>query len=177
MDKQLLSVIHKFAEDREIGWIEAKTVGEQYGMKFKSEDDLREWKQTIDNYLGTFREEDFYKIEEACKGKKDKKRKKKVTNEAVTDPTRGRTTSPHRKSEKAQRTSKTAMTKERAKSLYTKAQLARLKKHYNVDSNEKALERAIRDKQRGVDPLKKVKSSPRMASKVQESRKRRRQSD
>lgn len=74
MDKQLLSVIHKYAEDREIDWTSAKVIGEQYGKVFKSEDDLREWKQLIDNYLGTFNVEDFAKVEEACKKKAKNKK-------------------------------------------------------------------------------------------------------
>lgn len=76
MDNQLLSLIHKFAEDREIDWTSAKVIGEQYGKTFKTEDDLREWKYKIDNYLKTFNASDFEKIEEACKSKKKKSKKK-----------------------------------------------------------------------------------------------------
>src|SRR6056297_814913 len=84
MDNQLLAVIHKYAEDREIDWTSAKVIGEQYGRVFKSEDDLREWKQVIDNYLKTFNADDFAKIEEACKKKvaKAEEPKKKKINES-----------------------------------------------------------------------------------------------
>ncbi|MFW6026444.1 MAG: hypothetical protein ACOCRX_08885 [Candidatus Woesearchaeota archaeon] len=82
MDNQLLSLIHNYTEDREIDWTSAKVIGEQYGKVFKSEDDLREWKYLIDSYLKTFRVEDFQKVEEACK-KKANKKKKKVVGEGV----------------------------------------------------------------------------------------------
>lgn len=159
MDNQLLSIIHKFAEDREIGYMEAKNVGETYGMKFENEDQLREFKQKIDRYLGTFKQKDFNAIEEACKRKKSKK--KSNVNEAVSTP-RQKTVSAHDKSEKAQRFEKTSKSKDKMKSLYTKAQVERLKKHYNVDSADKALSRAIRDKQKGIDPLSSKKTNPKM---------------
>lgn len=83
MDNQLLTVIHKYAEDREIDWTSAKVIGEQYGKVFKSEDDLREWKQTIDNYLKTFSAEAFEKVEEACKKKPSKVTEKETPKKKV----------------------------------------------------------------------------------------------
>lgn len=166
MDNQLLSIIHKFAEDREIGYIEAKTVGEQYGMKFENEDQLREWKQKIDRYLGTFEVKDFNAIEEACKPKKSKKKSKQVT-EAYNKP-----------SEKTgQKKAPATGQKQAGKSPYTEAQLAKLRKAYGVKTNEKALEMAIRDKKRGVDPLAKKQSIPQKRRHVEESKRRGRRKD
>ena len=70
MNDQLFSVIHKFAEDREIDYISAKVVGEQFGFEFENESVLVEWKQAIDLYLKTFEQEKFDKIEEMCNKKK-----------------------------------------------------------------------------------------------------------
>ena len=72
MDQNLLNLIHKYAEDREIDWIAAKIIGEQQGLEFKSENDLLEWKNTVDRYLKTFEESDFDKIEETLKKGKNK---------------------------------------------------------------------------------------------------------
>lgn len=85
MDKNLQSVIHKYAEDREIDYMAAKVIGEQYGLSFSSEQDLIEWKQTIDRYLKTFEEKDFDAIEEMCtnKHKEGKKSKKKVKGDKL----------------------------------------------------------------------------------------------
>lgn len=151
MDNQLLATIHKYAEDREIDWTSAKVIGEQYGKIFKSEDDLREWKYIIDNYLKTFSADAFQKIEEACKGKK--KNKKKATTE--TKQVDEAKTKPHDPSERAQK-HKRGM---KPKSLYTKAQLSKLKDYYGVSSNEKALEKAIADKEKGTNPLEMTKKN------------------
>lgn len=64
MNNFLLNAIHKYAEDREIDYIAAQIIGEEYGKKFKSQDDLIEWKQLIDRYLKTFNAKDFEAIEE-----------------------------------------------------------------------------------------------------------------
>jgi len=64
MNENLLNLIHKYAEDREIDWMAAKIIGEQQGIKFKDENNLLEWKNTVDRYLKTFSESNFDKIEE-----------------------------------------------------------------------------------------------------------------
>jgi len=64
MNEDLLNLIHKYAEDREIDWVAAKIIGEQQGIEFKSENDLLEWKTVVDMYLKTFTEANFDKIEE-----------------------------------------------------------------------------------------------------------------
>ena len=73
MDQNLLNLIHKYAEDREIDWVAAKIIGEQQGLVFKNENELSEWKNVVDRYLKTFNASDFEAIEEACKKGKKKK--------------------------------------------------------------------------------------------------------
>lgn len=62
---QLRELIHRYAEDREIDYMSAKLIGEARGMKFKNEQALLEWKQTIDSYLKMFDEKSFQRIVEA----------------------------------------------------------------------------------------------------------------
>lgn len=68
MNKELQAQIHRFAEDREIDYVSAKVLGEQYGLEFKSESDLAIWKQVIDRYLKTFDESAFEDIEKYIAG-------------------------------------------------------------------------------------------------------------
>ena len=80
MNKELLNAIHKYAEDREIDYMAAKIIAEQYGVEFFAESELVDWKQTVDMYLKTFEEEAFQNIEnwlEEKKKCKDKDKKKK----------------------------------------------------------------------------------------------------
>lgn len=63
MNKTLQATIHKYAEDREIDYVSAKNLGESYGLKFKNENDLLEWKQTVDRYLKSFDESAWKAIE------------------------------------------------------------------------------------------------------------------
>jgi hypothetical protein len=63
MNKILQATIHKYAEDREIDYVSAKNLGEAYGLKFKDESSLLEWKQTIDRYLKSFNESAWKEIE------------------------------------------------------------------------------------------------------------------
>lgn len=63
MDKILQSTIHRYAENREIDYVSAKVLGEQYGLTFRNENDLLEWKKVIDRYLKTFNESDWQGIE------------------------------------------------------------------------------------------------------------------
>jgi len=64
MNNDLLNIIHKYAEDREIDWTAAKIIGEQQGLEFKSESDLLEWKTVVDSYLKTFTESNLQLIED-----------------------------------------------------------------------------------------------------------------
>lgn len=73
MDQGLRAQIHRYAENREIDYLSAKNLGNAYGIDFKDEEELVEFKQTIDRYLKTFEESAFEAIEEACKKKKKKK--------------------------------------------------------------------------------------------------------
>jgi hypothetical protein len=79
MNKDLQNAIHRYAEDREIDYFSAQYLGKALGMKFGSQQDLIEWKQTIDRYLKTFTETDFAAIEEMC-NKKKKKTMKEANN-------------------------------------------------------------------------------------------------
>lgn len=63
MNKQLLNTIHKYAEDREIEYLAAKIIAEQYGVEFTAEKELVEWKQIVDRYLKSFEESAFEEIE------------------------------------------------------------------------------------------------------------------
>jgi len=63
MNKELQATIHRYAEDREIDYISAKVIGEQYGKIFKTQQDLMEWKSTIDRYLKTFEQSAWKDIE------------------------------------------------------------------------------------------------------------------
>lgn len=76
MNQALLNAIHKYAEDREIDYIAAKVIAEQYGIEFKNESELVEWKQTVDMYLKTFEESKFEDIENWLEEKKKCKKKK-----------------------------------------------------------------------------------------------------
>lgn len=60
----LLETIHRYAEDREIDYIPARTIAEEWGVELRNESDLMEWKETIDNYLKTFEEDAFNRIVE-----------------------------------------------------------------------------------------------------------------
>lgn len=66
MDQGLKAQIHRYAENREIDYVSARNLGNIYGVSLKNENELREWKQLIDRYLKTFKEDAFYAIEEAC---------------------------------------------------------------------------------------------------------------
>lgn len=135
MNKNLQSAIHKYAEDREIDYIAAKVIGEQNGLVFKSEKDLVEWKQTIDRYLKTFNQNDWSVVERMCEGKDDR---------CVQDGT-----GPYKDSNEYKSGNKGSMSgKKTGLGLYTKSELAKLRKKYNVDTNEEALKRAIKDKQK-----------------------------
>jgi hypothetical protein len=75
MNTQLLNAIHRYAEDREIDYKAAQYIGEQFGKRFASQEELIEWKQLIDRYLKAFETKDFEAIELALnlnekKGKK-----------------------------------------------------------------------------------------------------------
>jgi hypothetical protein len=63
MNNALFQQIHKYAEDREIDYISAKVIGEQHGIVWKSEGQLVEFKQVVDNYLKTFEDKNFQLIE------------------------------------------------------------------------------------------------------------------
>jgi len=63
MDKTLQSTIHRYVENREIDFVSAKVIGEQYGLTFRSENDLLEWKNVVDRYLKTFEESAWEDIE------------------------------------------------------------------------------------------------------------------
>ncbi|HRZ86105.1 MAG TPA: hypothetical protein P5277_05000 [Candidatus Paceibacterota bacterium] len=78
MDQGLKAQIHRYAENREIDYLSAKNLGNAYGIEFANENELVEFKQTIDRYLKTFEDSAFEAIEEACK----KKKKKKVVEES-----------------------------------------------------------------------------------------------
>ena len=81
MDQNLINLIHKYTEDREIDWIAAKIIGEQQGLEFKSENDLLKWKNTVDKYLKTFEANDFQSIENfISEAKKSGKKSGKKTD-------------------------------------------------------------------------------------------------
>lgn len=63
MDKTLQSTIHRYVENREIDYVSAKMIGEQYGLVFRNESDLLEWKNVVDRYLKTFEESAWENIE------------------------------------------------------------------------------------------------------------------
>lgn len=79
MNQNLLNAIHKYAEDREINYIAAKVIAEQYGVEFTAESELVEWKQTVDRYLKTFEESAFGDIENWLEEKKKCKKATKPT--------------------------------------------------------------------------------------------------
>lgn len=64
MNKDLLTAIHRYVEDREIDYVAAQYIGESYGKKFDNQQTLIEWKQLIDKYLKSFQPADFEAIEE-----------------------------------------------------------------------------------------------------------------
>lgn len=64
MNTDLLNALHRYAEDREIDYVPAQYIGENFGLKFNNQDTLVEWKQLIDRYLKTFNENDFQLIED-----------------------------------------------------------------------------------------------------------------
>ena len=66
MNQGLKAQIHRYAENREIDYMSAKNLGIAYGIKFKDEKDLIEFKQLVDRYLKTFNESAFYEIEKVC---------------------------------------------------------------------------------------------------------------
>lgn len=82
MDQGLKAQIHRYAEDREIDYMSAKNLGVSYGVEFYKDQDLVEFKQLIDTYLKTFKEEALDAVEEVCLGKKKDKKNKKVVKES-----------------------------------------------------------------------------------------------
>jgi len=76
MNKILQEHLHRYAEDREIDYSSAQYLGEQFGIRWKSEKQLVEFKQVIDTYLKTFSPDSFnlveMKLEELC-GTKSRK--------------------------------------------------------------------------------------------------------
>ena len=81
MNTQLLNAIHRYAEDREIDYKAAQYIGEQFGKRFSSQEELVEWKQLIDRYLKAFETKDFELIERALDEKKAKKDDEKEKEE------------------------------------------------------------------------------------------------
>lgn len=63
MNKMLLEQLHRYTEDREIDYSSAQYLGESFGIKWKSQQDLVEFKQVIDTYLKTFSAESFAIVE------------------------------------------------------------------------------------------------------------------
>lgn len=63
MDNALLKQIHKYAVDRSIDWTAATVIGEQHGIEWKSEGQLKEFKLVVDTYLKTFDLDNFELIE------------------------------------------------------------------------------------------------------------------
>ena len=64
MDKNLQTLIHKYASEREIDYTPAQQIGEMYGKRFPDQETLIEWKQLIDIYLKSFETKDWTAIEE-----------------------------------------------------------------------------------------------------------------
>ena len=65
MNEGLKAQIHRYAENREIDYMSAKNLGNAYGIEFRSEQELVEFKTIIDNYLKTFNEDAFEDVERA----------------------------------------------------------------------------------------------------------------
>ena len=67
MNNDLQIAIHRYAEDREIDYLAAQVIGERYGKKFDTQEQLVEWKQLIDIYLKSFDENAWNEIEKELK--------------------------------------------------------------------------------------------------------------
>ncbi len=63
MNKMLLEQLHRYAEDREIDYSSAQYLGEQFGVRWKSQKQLVEFKNAIDYYLKTFDQNNFAIVE------------------------------------------------------------------------------------------------------------------
>lgn len=63
MNKMLLEQLHRYTEDREIDYASAQYLGESFGIVWKSQQQLVEFKQAIDTYLKTFSLENFAIVE------------------------------------------------------------------------------------------------------------------
>jgi hypothetical protein len=63
MNKMLLEQLHRYTEDREIDYFSAQYLGESFGIIWKNQQQLVEFKQAIDTYLKTFSAESFAIIE------------------------------------------------------------------------------------------------------------------
>ena len=65
---ELTKAIHRYAEDREIGYLAAQNIVENYtNHKITTQKEMVDWKQLIDKYLKTFEEKDFLKVESKLK--------------------------------------------------------------------------------------------------------------
>jgi hypothetical protein len=85
MNEKLLNAIHRYAEDREIDYKAAQYIGEQFGKRFASQEELIEWKQLVDRYLKAFETKDFELIEKALNEKKGKKKEDEEEEEEEED--------------------------------------------------------------------------------------------
>ena len=63
MNKMLLEQLHRYTEDREIDYASAQYLGESFGIVWKNQQQLVEFKQVIDTYLKTFSLESFAIVE------------------------------------------------------------------------------------------------------------------
>jgi len=63
MNKMLLEQLHRYTEDREIDYSSAQYLGESFGIVWKNQQQLVEFKQVIDTYLKTFSLENFAIVE------------------------------------------------------------------------------------------------------------------
>jgi len=63
MNQMLLEQLHRYTEDREIDYASAQYLGQSFGVVWKNQQQLVEFKQAIDTYLKTFSAESFAIVE------------------------------------------------------------------------------------------------------------------